>query len=400
MRSLWRRLHRWLGLSLALFLFVISLSGSVIAFEHELDAWLNPELFNTGSDGKALAPDRLVSGIEKDDPRLRVTLLPLDARPGRSIEVQVAQRRDRTDIQADRSLGFDRLFIDPTTGRVLGRRQWGETRLDRKHLLPMLNRLHRTMLLPGRWGSWLLGSVALGWLALSLMGIYLSLPARGGVRVDGSGVARHTSSRFGRRWWPSWRIKRGVRGARLAFDLHRATGLWTAAAAIFLGCTGVSLSLSNEVVKPLVGLFSPVTPHPLAMLPEAIKVAEQPILSAKDALRLARAALPRAASSFEPWYIGHVSRLGVYRVAFKEREFRERAGRLRYEQVYIDDQSGAPRSLYGYHSGSSADRFLIWQYPIHSGKVLSTLGRIWVCLSGLGIALLCGAGVYLWARRR
>jgi uncharacterized iron-regulated membrane protein len=42
-------LHRWFGLAAALFLFVSGLTGAVISWDHELDAWLNPQLFQAAS---------------------------------------------------------------------------------------------------------------------------------------------------------------------------------------------------------------------------------------------------------------------------------------------------------------------------------------------------------------
>ena len=37
------------GLSVALFLFISGLTGAVISWDHELDAWLNPQLFHAAS---------------------------------------------------------------------------------------------------------------------------------------------------------------------------------------------------------------------------------------------------------------------------------------------------------------------------------------------------------------
>ncbi|TAM10550.1 MAG: hypothetical protein EPN72_08740 [Nevskiaceae bacterium] len=397
MRRFWRNVHRCCGLGLACFLFVNALSGSVIAFEHELDVWLNPTLFRTPGRGAALEPDRLISVIERQDPRLRVALLPLDARPGESIEVQVERRHDLADGQT--KLGFDRLFVDPATGHILGKRQWGEVRFDRVHLLPMMNRLHRSMLLPGQWGRWLLGGIAIAWLGLTLVGVYLTLPAARGVRDKRTARTHRLTSSFWSRWRPAWRMRVGTRGTCSTFELHRATGLWTAAAALLLAFTGMSLNLANEIVKPTVALLSPVTPHPLSALPRLKEFPMAPTLSGSQAVNFAFDALPSQSKIFNPWYMSHIPDLGVYRVAFKEPGFRKNVGSLRYEQLYIDDNSGALRSIYGYNSGSSADRFLIWQYPLHSGKVLGVYGRIGVCLSGLLVALLCAAGVYLyWCR--
>ncbi len=36
------RLHRWFGVATALFLFVAGLTGAIIAWDHEVDAALNP----------------------------------------------------------------------------------------------------------------------------------------------------------------------------------------------------------------------------------------------------------------------------------------------------------------------------------------------------------------------
>jgi uncharacterized iron-regulated membrane protein len=45
MRSVLVLLHRWFGLATALFLFVAGATGAVISWDHELDEWLNPQLY-------------------------------------------------------------------------------------------------------------------------------------------------------------------------------------------------------------------------------------------------------------------------------------------------------------------------------------------------------------------
>ena len=59
MRQAFVLVHRYLGLTMALFLIVAGLTGSVMAFEDEIDAWLNPELFRAASPGPALTPSQL-----------------------------------------------------------------------------------------------------------------------------------------------------------------------------------------------------------------------------------------------------------------------------------------------------------------------------------------------------
>ena len=53
--------HRWAGLTIALFLFVAGLTGAVISWDHELDEWLNPHLFDARSGEAKAAFTPLVS---------------------------------------------------------------------------------------------------------------------------------------------------------------------------------------------------------------------------------------------------------------------------------------------------------------------------------------------------
>ncbi|MGH8615454.1 MAG: PepSY domain-containing protein, partial [Gammaproteobacteria bacterium] len=45
-RRLWALMHRYVGLAMTVFLILVGLTGSVLAFNHELDRWLNPELLS------------------------------------------------------------------------------------------------------------------------------------------------------------------------------------------------------------------------------------------------------------------------------------------------------------------------------------------------------------------
>ena len=72
MRSILLYLHRYIGLAMALFLALAGLTGTILAFHHELDEWLNPDLYHTGSSGPALPPDQLVERVESAWPHMQV----------------------------------------------------------------------------------------------------------------------------------------------------------------------------------------------------------------------------------------------------------------------------------------------------------------------------------------
>ena len=395
-RGFWVALHRYLGLAMLAVLLVISLTGSLVAFEHEIDAWLNPALLRTGHTRPALPPDEIVARVEEADTRLRVSFLPLDGKPGHALELRVAPRLD-PESGKPFALSFDRILVDPSSGAVLGQRRWGALRLDRAHFTSMVYLLHRTLQLPDPWGRWLTGGVALAWLAASLIGTWLTLPRARKKEKAGS----RRLAEFWRRWKPAWQVKRGAAWQRTNFDLHRAVALWSLPVALVLALSGVYFSLGKEVFKPVVSLFGTLTPNPPQSLPRIAAPAQRPpAFGVQEALARARPLLPAKAQDFEPWYAMHLPQQGVYRIAFKEDGMRERAWRLRYEQVYIDDQTGESRGLNGYESGTHADRFLIWQYPLHSGKVLGLAGRALVCALGLLTASLCITGLLLWWSRR
>jgi len=387
-RKVWVGIHRYVGLTLLVLLLVNAVTGSVLAFQHELDRWLNPALFTTPRQGAALPPDALIARVEAADPRLRVTLLPLDTRPGDAIELRVAARPHAV-TGAQPPLDFDRLFVDRATGTVLGQRKWGAFRMDRPHFMGWMNQLHRTFHLTEPWGRWVVGGLALAWLFASLIGAWLTLPA-----------LPQTAHAFWNRWKPAWQIKRGASRQRLTFDLHRAGGLWTLAAAIVLAVTGVYFNLGNEVFRPAVRLFSPITPHPVQSLPRQAGTTRPPAYGIAAAIAGASQHLPPSAKGFLPWYASHLPDKGVYRIAFKEDGMRERALRLRYEQIFIDDQTGALRGMTGYDSGTAADRFLIWQYPLHTGRILGWPGQVLVAVMGLVVAMLCVTGLLVWTVRR
>lgn len=94
MRRQFVRLHRWFGVATALFLFMAGLTGAIIAWDHELDAALNPSFFKAHSDAPALSGLELARRVEAADPRLQVTYLPLGAEPGHTLQMMVLPRID------------------------------------------------------------------------------------------------------------------------------------------------------------------------------------------------------------------------------------------------------------------------------------------------------------------
>lgn len=373
MRQIFVRLHRWLGLATAVFLAVAGLTGSVISFNHELDEWLNPELFHADDDGDRISPLELAARVEALEPRLRVAYVPLEVERAHALVLGVIGRTDPT-TGALYDLGYDEVFVNPVTGAWLGQRLWGACCFERKQLLPFLYSIHYSLHLPELWGLWLMGVVAAAWAIDSFVGFYLTLPP-----------AKKS-------WKPAWKIKFGASRYRIKFDLHRAAGLWCWALLLMLAISAVSLNLHFEVFRPLLSRITTVTPSPfdpsLATAPVDPTVPFGTIVAAATQVGLERGWQP-------PFDVFYSAEFGLYGVGFGDHH----APGLGVPYLYFD-RHGTLTGQTVPGAGTAGDTVLQAMFPLHSGQIVGMPGRIFVSFMGLVVATLSVTGVIIWARKR
>jgi uncharacterized iron-regulated membrane protein len=398
------KVHRYVGLGMALFLIVSGLTGALLAFYHELDHALNPGLFRVQERRvSVLRPNALVASVQTAYPGTHVIFLALHRVDGESVRAGLSPRNNSADGKPNVP-DIDEVYLDPYDGRVLGGRKTDALRVDRVHLMPFLYRLHHSLHLPERWGVWLMGLVALAWMFDCLVGFYLTLPSYRSQKKLACQTAGYPTYATGRSWWqrwkPAWLIKRGAGASRLTFDVHRAGGLWLWGMLFMLAMSGMYFNLAQEVFRPVVSLFGTLSPNPAQTLPKRYGVQPAPQLSFEAAIERARALLPEQAHGMQPDFVGYMPAQGVYRVGFREPTRSEAAFTLGFEQVFLDADTGQLRGQRGYDSGTPADKFLAWQFPLHSGQILGLPGRIVVCITGLATAMLSITGVLIWTRKR
>ncbi len=378
-------LHRWLGLGVAAFLFIAGLTGAFISWDHELDAWLNPQLFEPATQGEPLPVETLIARLEAEDPRLMVTFSPLEVEPGHALLVSVTGRIDPATGKAF-PLNFNQVALDPVTGDVQGRREWGAISLSRENLLPFLYKLHYTMHLPDvkgvELGMWFMGLVSIAWFLDCFIALYLSFPSW-------------------RAWRKSFAFRVGKGGYALNFDAHRSGGVWLWALLLLLAVTSISLNLGNEVVRPVVNQISPLTPTPFETRP--LRPLDQPIMPTLTRTRiveLGKAEADRLGIAEPAGAVFYGALQGIYGVGFYEPGNDHGDGGLGNSWLYFDEKDG---TLLGKHipgTGSVGDVFMQAQFPLHSGRILGIPGRIFVSLLGLSVAILSVTGVVIWAKKR
>jgi uncharacterized iron-regulated membrane protein len=380
MRSVLVSLHRWVGLAMALFLIIAGLTGAVIAFNHELDEWLNPGLFRVHSRGEAKSSYEFAARVEREDPRAKATYFQLEPEPGHSLMVSVAGRLDPK-TGKPREIGYSQVFFDPVTGERLGEREWGAFRLDRAHLIPFLYSLHYTLHLPERWGVWLMGVIALAWILDCFVGFWLTLP-RG--------------RPFFQRWGRSWKIRPEGAAARFNFDLHRAGGLWFWGLLLMMSVSAVYLNLQFEVFRPVMSRLTTITPHPIELAASRKRVAgADPAVSFADVVAVARKEGEQRGWA-PPFDVFYSQEFGAYGVGFGDHH----APGLGVPWLFLDDRDGHALGETVPGQGTAGDVFMQWMLPLHTGQIIGLPGRILICIVGLAVAMLSITGVVIWAKKR
>jgi uncharacterized iron-regulated membrane protein len=393
-RQLWLSIHRYAGLTMAAFLIVAGVTGSVIAFSRELDAWLNRDLFTIVSHGEPLPSTELIARVERSDPRMRVIAVPLQIEPGKSAAFGVQPKVDPT-THRPFDLGHDELFADPITGKVLGMRKSDACCLGRRNIIPFLVRLHYTLYLLDPWGTWMMGLTALIWVFDCFVGAYLTLPA--------SRIPRKASRlrSWWQRWKPAWMVRVSVSAYRINFDLHRAAGLWTWAMLLVLAVSSLQYNLYDEIFAPILKALLPVE-EVYESLPKLPKPLHDPSLSWEQALNHGRVLMAERAKR-EGFTVEREDNLwldpsrGVFVYVVKSSfDIRDRQADAR---VYLSAIDG--RELGFDHpylaTGNAVSQ---WLSALHTGRVGGLPYRIFLSLMGLIVAILSITGIVIWWKKR
>lgn len=358
LRKLWLSVHRWLGLTVGLLFVLLGLTGSLLVFDHAIDEWLNPNILLTQGKGERQPIEAIIASAESafpgDTPAHSATT-PRVENGVWTVWFPSGTREHRT---------FTSVHVDPYTAEVTGQRVWGQ------HLMTWIYRLH-FRLLAGQTGSILVGLSGLLIMVSLLSGLYL--------------------------WWPlwknGWRAALAIRGGRrFNYDLHKSTGLFSAAFLLVITFSGIYMefpSIFRQGVSWIAETTEPV--HGLESVPSE----SGDSITIDDAIAIASQRFPNAK-------LDHLhppeGKDGVYEVAFRQDgEVQQSYGRT---QVFIDRFSGEIVKVRTPDDSTAADIFFVWQFPLHNGEAFGLFGRWVVFVSGLTPALLYVTGFLMWWQKK
>ncbi|MDI2146208.1 MULTISPECIES: PepSY domain-containing protein [unclassified Pseudomonas] len=379
MRSFLVLLHRYIGLATAVFLLLAGITGSILAFNHELDEWLNPGFYAASTEGSRLAPGELVDAVQSAHPRLQVWYMEYPNEAGHTALLAAVPRNDPATGKPfdERNQVF---YLDPVSREQKGQRYWGECCFQRENFIPFILEFHYNLTLPGNWGLLLMGLVAIAWVIDCFIALWLTLP-RG--------------KPFWKKWSSAWKIK-GGHAYRLNFDLHRAGGLWLWLLLLPIAVSSVAMNLPSQVFKPVVSLLSPIEPS----------VYEARGRMTADELGITRLSYQQAyeRAQQEGKRLGLTAAIGELYYSLEYNFYGAGFGQHDTEAhgkswLFFHGTDGRLLGQEIAGEGTLGERFYRLQLPIHGGRIIGFTGQVMIAVLGVLIAGLSGTGVYIWWRK-
>ena len=346
----WRRwvvrIHRWLGLSAALFWLIQAATGFLLSFHFEFEDAL---LSTDGRPTDFVAIERRLEQMATTGPEAKVNWI-----------WTTAGLEDRYVIDFADGDGINRRARIDGAGEILRDRK-----TDDHSFLTFTREIHLT-LMAGGVGEWIL--VASGVLLVTNLafGLIAAWPRRGSWRAALIPVTQgdqHTT----------------------AFSWHRALGLWAVLPAIFVAGTGTLILLAHPI-EDLLGVPDVVLP---ANPPEGPGVgfaaAAEAAVGAIPGSRFVGTPLPSAGdASYYAWVRAPGE---LYRGGY--------GGSL----VIVDANDGSVRGAYPATEHDAARAFIASFYPLHTGEAAGTPGRVLVMFVGMWLTAVIAFGILLWYRR-
>jgi uncharacterized iron-regulated membrane protein len=343
MRAVIFKLHMLGGLVAAVFVVVLGLTGSIMAFEDELDHVTHPRLFKVTPAGTPMQLTDLGTRVAEAHPGKRIGGYGMGVTPDLSYYV---------------ALGGTVFYVNQYTGETLGERS-GPTWLAQIHQLHL-------RLLAGATGKTIVSWAGVLMLLLMISGLYL--------------------------WWPVKRISVNwtAAGRRRWFDLHNTIGVLAFVFLFIVSLTGVVIGFES-VTSPMFYRLTDSQPYPFAV-PVTPKPGA-PLLTPDDAVAMARTAMAGA----QPIAVSAPSPKSAYRVAMRFPEDLTPGGRTR---VYVDPYTGAVLEAESSRTTAAGTRIVNLNRAIHTGDVFGIPSKILMSLVSLAAVAQVITGLTMWWKRR
>jgi uncharacterized iron-regulated membrane protein len=328
------------------FLVVLAVTGSIIAFEPELDRLLHPHLSHVKQGARILSLVEIGEAVSKkygEEPV--VAYLPASS----------------PDFPAQVILSRGVVSVNQYTGEVLGIRARGQT------VLGFTRALHV------RLATGDIGRNILSWSSVTLLislasGLYL--------------------------WWPRKRVRiRGPWWSRLFwFDLHNSVGILSLLPLLVLAATGIVVGFEDEVSSLLDEVYGRNSLHSSKTETRSDSGRIGTEITPDQAVAIATAQLPGAVA-----YRVQMPRYGgLYVVALTYSDNRIASER---NSISIDPWEGSIVAMNLSTSLTPRERLMAANEAVHTGSIFGMPTRILAALASFVLSLQVVSGLLIWIRR-
>ncbi|WP_390451660.1 PepSY-associated TM helix domain-containing protein [Chryseobacterium sp. Alg-005] len=374
------KLHLWLGLSVGIVIFIVSLTGTMYVFKDEIQNVLRKDVIYVKKETVGEKPLSLETLREK------VTLEINEKYPISSVEIPLDKNKSYGFLYYEKDKKawnyFDEVkinklvYVNQYTGEILGIYN------EKYDLFPILKSIHWSLLLNSEWGKYVVGIPTVIFIFMLITGIILWWP-------------KNKKARKGRFWFNWENVKTWK---RKNYDLHNVLGFYASFIALLLSLSGIYFAypwVKNTFNLALSGSID---------LPKEKEIKSPDSLSVKNKLVFDLAAqqtgkLYSKSSSFRIPLNGKNKKgkelknipVTVYQEAGR---FSER------NQLVFDKYSGKLLANKPHQKLNNAEKYANANYDIHTGSYFGLFGKIIWFIAGLICTSLPVTGFMIWWGKR
>lgn len=356
------KVHLVLGLTSGLIVFLLGITGCILAFEQEIRSLTEPEQFVAAEEKPFLPPSRLKLSAEEC----------LDGKKINGIEYP-GKGKSAIAYYYDEE-NYKLVALNPYSGQVLKVKDMNQD------FFRIVLTGHFYLWLPPEIGQPIVASATLVFLIMMISGLILWWPRNKAARRQ----------RFTIKWHARWRRKN--------YDLHNVLGFYMTWVSIFLAITGLVMGF-EWFARSVYWISSAGNPMPEHVHPvsDTTKTATSVFPADEIWVRLSKQTTENEG-------------LGIYFPLTNtdplEASINHRPGTYYNTDFYHYDQYTAEElpatGIYAgsFKDASGADKISRMNYDIHVGAVLGLPGKILAFFASLVAASLPITGFYIWSGRR
>ena len=349
LRALWLQVHKWIGLTLAILIIPICLTGSALVWDEWLDGQLHPE--RHAELGASVLPPSAYAASARAALAAGENLTSLRFNSEGEPVVAVASKPARGPGRPERTS----IYLDPRNATIIERVSADAGLLRAFHVI------HGSLMVPGGWGRPIVGFVGLFMFISCLTGIWLWWPLSGGFRSGLKWKRRNTTNA----------------------NLHYFTGFWILIPLAMLSFTGAWISFprvfsafESAPAGPPRGPGGPGFGAPPIEAPH----------TSVDAVLAAARPLAQGALAGISW---PTAPQAEWKVQFE-------AGDGPPTEVVVSDAAAAARAPAPPAPETLARKMRRW----HDGTDMGPVWQVLIFLGGIIPALLSVTGIIIWWRAR